>query len=199
MNASPTIAPASPPAPLSEKSPAPTGSADSKAEDEHFGKPFMIGLGSIMFAFAFFIVARACVRKMRGGRGDGRDEFNPPTPPPEDLDWRPPRRLRPREPMWREEYPQRPIVTLRDERMQLYSPPLLPLPEGEEMGVIRRPNPVARLPGSRIEGSRTNRPRRQRQPPPARAPSIADSEEKPPSYRSGTRPPTYEDAWDGRA
>ncbi|KAK6512544.1 hypothetical protein TWF481_001429 [Arthrobotrys musiformis] len=180
----------------STDAPFPTLSAESKIEESRFGIGFVIVLASLGGITAFAYLLRFCIRKAHGERGDGRNYENPPTPPPGDYNWRPTTQTH-RRSMQALEDSYRPIPIVRNGR--IYRMPLhsVSIPEDEEMGMLRLPSPVARVPRRRERRSMTRidtrRERRSR-----RSPSIAESDDKPPSYRSGTAPPTYEAAWEGR-
>ncbi|KAF3150227.1 hypothetical protein TWF594_010105 [Orbilia oligospora] len=149
------------PTPTSDDPPQGTLSPESQAEESRMGTiviSTLTGLGGLVFAIALL---RACIRKMRGERADGRNEWNPPTPPPGSYDgnWQQYRSPRSRS--------RRPITVIRGGRVFRVTLPRMP--EDAEMGMT----------------------------PSAPTPSITESEDKPPSYRSNTGPPTYETTWDG--
>ncbi|KAF3133375.1 hypothetical protein TWF703_006914 [Orbilia oligospora] len=197
------------PTPTSDDPPQGTLSPESQAEESRMGTiviSTLTGLGGLVFAIALL---RACIRKMRGERADGRNEWNPPTPPPGSYDgnWQQYRSPRSRS--------RRPITVIRGGRVFRVTLPRMP--EDAEMGMVRTPSPVARV--SNTRNTRRGRWRRWRrsssaqtqpvqtspvqtspspsQTPSAPTPSITESEDKPPSYRSNTGPPTYETTWDG--
>ncbi|KAK6508640.1 hypothetical protein TWF506_010721 [Arthrobotrys conoides] len=180
-----------------------TLSPESQAEESRMGAiliTVLTGLGVLTIAIALI---RGCIRKCRGERVDGRNEWNPPTPPPEayDNNWTQYRA-----------FPGRPVTVISNGRMQRLSLGRIPREARAEMGIITSPRPVARRSGSRRSRrvrresperspSPMERPRpetRSMEPPPPPPPSVtSDTSDKPPGYRYGDGPPTYEAAWDG--